>query len=269
MGRREIIPVRVWMGYALSGLEGGDGRQRFYRELGRVFMPATVQMMAPLGLTAYVPGVVPPARCADVPDEVALVFYESFDAYEKACVSSTAGRAYGLLHQTVFDFRGARRPPSHSGFPSLFEAEAFAAGQIPYASLFSADGNWQEGVWQTAVAVLGNADCDVACARRHLSRRLAEIQAAPPEGLTAAFTAVQGACIVIWTQWSSGPAAPLVEDLPGLQIHCNLAAAPAAVPMDLAAQYDGIDVGPGSSFSFQFKTRTGKNTGREKQCLSD
>jgi hypothetical protein len=96
--------IRVWRGYRSSRyLHNYAG---FAESLKGVFIPQTSQQLTPLGLLNYFPAIVPESkRRSDVfiPDEVALVIYPSKDDYDSA-QTSVAGKAYGALHSTVFNF---------------------------------------------------------------------------------------------------------------------------------------------------------------------
>src|SRR4029077_7232271 len=92
-------------------------RSVFIEKLGTVFMPMTVQMQRLFGLTAYLPAILPETKSEGMPDEIALVFYQTQGAYHEAkrCVG---GRSYSELHQLLFDM-----PASASSFPELFIGE--------------------------------------------------------------------------------------------------------------------------------------------------
>jgi hypothetical protein len=92
-------------------------RSVFIEKLGTVFMPMTVQMQRLFGLTAYLPAILPETKSEGMPDEIALVFYQTQGAYHEAkrCVG---GRSYSELHQLLFDM-----PASASSFPELFTGE--------------------------------------------------------------------------------------------------------------------------------------------------
>jgi hypothetical protein len=77
-------------------------RSVFIEKLGTVFMPMTVQMQRLFGLTAYLPAILPETKSEGMPDEIALVFYQTQGAYHEAkrCVG---GRSYSELHQLLFD----------------------------------------------------------------------------------------------------------------------------------------------------------------------
>jgi hypothetical protein len=92
-------------------------RSVFIEKLRTVFMPMTVQMQRLFGLTAYLPAVLPETKSEGMPDEIALVFYQTQEAYHEAkrCVG---GRSYSELHQLLFDM-----PASASSFPEMFTGE--------------------------------------------------------------------------------------------------------------------------------------------------
>jgi hypothetical protein len=118
----------VWRGYALdrSHMDG------FYQTLGSTFIPITAQVMCKLGLTAYLPAIIPIDRTPMVPDEIALVFYRSQTEYQLGANETPAGRAYQKLHSSVFNFDVTRLglPASASGFPIMLE-DVCESGQ-PY-----------------------------------------------------------------------------------------------------------------------------------------
>jgi hypothetical protein len=105
--------VRVFRGRKNRPLK----RSVFVEKLGTVFMPMTVQMQRLFGLTAYLPAVLPETKSEGMPDEIALVFYQTQGAYHEAkrCVG---GRSYSELHQLLFDM-----PASASSFPEMFTGE--------------------------------------------------------------------------------------------------------------------------------------------------
>jgi hypothetical protein len=92
-------------------------RSVFIEKLRTVFMPMTVQMQRLFGLTAYLPAILPETKSEGMPDEIALVFYQTQGAYHEAkrCVG---GRSYSELHQLLFDM-----PASASSFPEMFTGE--------------------------------------------------------------------------------------------------------------------------------------------------
>ena len=118
------IPNRVTVPVPADAVRVFRGRKNrpvkrsvFIEKLGTVFMPMTVQMQRLFGLTAYLPAILPETKSEGMPDEIALVFYQTQGAYHEAkrCVG---GRSYSELHQLLFDM-----PASASSFPELFTGE--------------------------------------------------------------------------------------------------------------------------------------------------
>ena len=105
MTKANISGVRVWRGY--RKLEHLDGEMHaFEKQLKSIFIPQTAQQLEPLGLLNYFPVLVPKKDCRGevrIPDELALVVYPSKTHYQRA-QTSVAGKAYGALHSTAFNF---------------------------------------------------------------------------------------------------------------------------------------------------------------------
>jgi hypothetical protein len=95
------------------------------------------------GLAAYLPMVLPHEHAEELPDEIALVFYRTQQAYTDSKLYP-AGRAYSDLHELVFDLDVSR-----SGFPNLFAGE-FELNQ-PW-HLFSNTADWQTGLADVLIA---------------------------------------------------------------------------------------------------------------------
>lgn len=116
--------IRVWRGFRSRAFL--SNRTGFEEKIGSIFVPQTAQQMEPLGLAAYFPALLPDSRAISndvnlkIPDEIALVVYPSNEIYKRATGESVAGRAYGLLHSTVFNFDTESEPhipKSTSDFP--------------------------------------------------------------------------------------------------------------------------------------------------------
>lgn len=101
--------IRVWRGWRLASLaQSADGFDRFVRDLGATFVPATWQVMHRYGLLGYVPSVLAKDKDASLPDEVAILVYRSRDAYA-AAKDFVAGRSYSIMHGALFEFADAKR----------------------------------------------------------------------------------------------------------------------------------------------------------------
>nr|PMI33597.1 hypothetical protein BCU47_09135 [Enterovibrio norvegicus] len=124
--------IRVWQGYR-NELYRND-INGFLEKLGNIFIPITVQLMTPMGLHMYYPSIVPHSvspSSSVLPDEVALVGYTSQDVYTAASRGSVAGRSYGALHSTVFNFSASDIPASTSEFPVRYQGSASFDWNVP------------------------------------------------------------------------------------------------------------------------------------------
>ncbi|MEW6659713.1 MAG: hypothetical protein AB1424_13735 [Thermodesulfobacteriota bacterium] len=235
--------VRVWRGFCLEGLD----QSRFLEMLGSIFIPATVKCQTPLGLTAYLPSVLPMNKPQGVPDEIALVFYESQESYRTA-KETLAGRTYSKLHDLVFS------PASLSGFPTLF-VDALLP-DTPY-HLFDAAVDWQHGVCRVFVGVrpapkagsdfLKDAAAWLAAERARTGR---------PDG---AIVAASQNYLVYWEHWPDADSAAQsrASNLAGLAtpvLHHE--AAPQTVPEGFWDRYPGLKVSGGETFCFRFPRRS-------------
>jgi hypothetical protein len=124
---------RVWLGWRAAKLRDAEGWDTFVDHLKKIFIPATWQVMPAFGLLAYLPSVFTKDEGDDWPDETALLVYDDTDNYELHR-KKVAGRAYGLLHQTVFEFDG--EPRSRAAWAEAWPAPApkLAAWWWPAAS---------------------------------------------------------------------------------------------------------------------------------------
>lgn len=74
----------------------------FLADLGKRFIPAAPKTHAKNGLVAYLPAVPTAKKAAFLPDEYAVIAYESADVYTKAR-ATPEGNAYSELHWELFD----------------------------------------------------------------------------------------------------------------------------------------------------------------------
>lgn len=108
------LALRVWRGWRSSRLQGPDGWSAFVAGLGETFVPATWRVMGRYGLRCYVPSLLTEDKHEGMPDETALLFYESQQSYD-ASKKTVAGRSYSVMHQALFNF-SAPAPVSSSGW---------------------------------------------------------------------------------------------------------------------------------------------------------
>jgi hypothetical protein len=132
--------IRVFCGFRNPNLS----EAQFFTQLGQTFMPGTPYMLQPLGLAAYLPGVLSnPA--ANLPQEFALICYASPEVWDKAMHSTLRGRVYNQTHGGVYAM-----PPSGASFPAFVENLPGTAVDPYY--LFQQATDWQVGGSKVAVA---------------------------------------------------------------------------------------------------------------------
>jgi len=224
--------VRVFRGFKRPAL----GFEKFVHELESVFMPMTVQMQRLYGLTAYLPGLLPPDHGEVMPAEVALVFYRTQNAYQEAkrCVG---GRAYSELHDLVFDMNASR-----SSFPRLFMGTV--EPDQPY-HLFDTSVDWQAGWARLVVGRVPNGAAPDA-----LIARVRE-EATALQRSRGSFDAVIF-CVtpryLLW--WEHSPDAAPAADRFGQVTEAVFARAPRLVriPHDITAPYTGLTLQPSGDF---------------------
>ena len=247
---RPVRPVRVWVGYALPTYRSADQRTRFCSLLGSIFMPATVQLMAPWGLSAYLPCIVPLDADRSAPDEVAVVFYQSTEAYSDAAHRSVGGRAYELLHQTLFDFDAAHGPASRSGFPVLFDDSTFGDAANAYFYLFAKAPDWQQGAASVQVCLYQGDD--LAAFRTQVGQWAHRIQDVQADGLDVIFS-LQDRVLVVWAHVTEGEPPQLWSSTDqAVRTLLHSGCVPVVVPPDVSADYAGIEAASGQALNLRF-----------------
>ncbi len=241
--------VRVWRGFRTPGLEPADFRDK----LGTVFMPSAVETQAPLGMTAYLPAVLPDDKPDSVPDEIALVFYESREVYGQT-FATVGGRAYGLLHQTVFTTWRSPTSPSKSGFPVLLGDEL--KSDTPY-HLLRSRADWQHGLCRVLVGCRPEAQTPAEF-HRALHTALARVRQEPPRGLDGVIFSASDDCLVYWEHWRDGDSAeevPIAGLAELVAVILQATAAPRRVSSDFFEPEKGIEIEGAACFNFQFQRR--------------
>ncbi len=234
--------VRVWRGFRLTQLS----QEVFFGKLGSIFMPGTVQIQAPVGLTAYLPSVLPAEKHPAAPDEIAVVFYEYQNAYHEA-KETVGGRAYSDLHGLVFDL-----DRSTSGFPVLFDGKLEA--EMRY-HLFEEHVDWQNGSASTFVGVRsGGSGQEFLDAVADWLKGVQD----RGDGLDGAIAVASPDYVVYWEHRPEGAGAgsgcPGLADLAQPVYQQVIPSHP--LPERLWDTYPGIpDVAGGESFNFQFQRR--------------
>jgi hypothetical protein len=126
--------IRIFSGFRLPTLT----KERFFTELGEVFMPGTPYMQAELGLSSYNPAVLDSEGDPELPDEVALIVYASRVKYDTTRMTLRR-RMYTHSHAGVFDM--AR---SLGQFPGTVEAPERPTERVSWR-LFESQVDWQYG----------------------------------------------------------------------------------------------------------------------------
>lgn len=243
--------VRVWRGYSLET----PTKNKFHEKLRTTFIPGTPQFQAPLGLTAYLPAVLPADVPNGLPDEIALVFYETQQDYNEA-KDTIAGRAYSDLHGTVFSFAPPRR--STSDWPTIFAGAL--EREKPYF-LFDKNVDWQSGNVNVLVASRGESSSEDQFLN-DVTAEVAKIQAATLPGLDGAIVVVASDYFVYWEHWTDVESAKksLIMDLAKDKV-VNLSRSfeSVAVPGKLHQAYEGLkEIVGGEALNVQFLRRLEK-----------
>jgi hypothetical protein len=243
--------VRVSWWYRAIGLD----RERFQKNLGRIFIPSWVQIMAPLGLTSYFPTAIPEDACPDVPDETAIVFFESQEVYNGRR-DATGGRLAGYaLHQVVFDMSN-KEPPrvSYTGWPvPMGDAVAPATSY----HLFDDEADWFHGVTDHFVGVRPDALAQDAFLRA-VHEGMSALRERRPEGLEGLLFGATPDVLMVWAHWDSerpGREGLLANLKKKLRAVLDATAQPAQIPQTLADAWPGLDVRDGDAFDARFIRR--------------
>jgi hypothetical protein len=246
-GSAPVAPdsVRVWRGYALNRTQ----RDAFYQTLGSTFIPVTAQVMSKLGLTAYLPAVVPSDPTPTVPDEIALVFYRSQADYQQNANGTTAGRAYQKLHAGVFTLGATPpgQPTSASSFPIPLN-DACVSGQPYY--LFPEATDWYQGTSDVFVGVFEGDGQKLAASVLQAAKTL---QTNRGPGLDGFILLVVDNVLIYWRHWQSA-ASPRPWDI-GLQFRTVLSTSARVVDVNPSeyARYNGLAVQPGQYLNVHFE----------------
>jgi len=193
---------------------------------------------------------------AGIPDEIALVFYETQQHYNEA-KDTIAGRAYADLHGTVFSFTPPRR--STSDWPSIFSGAL--EREKPYF-LFDKNVDWQSGHVNVLVASRGESSSEDQLLN-DVTAGVAKIQAATLPGLDGAIVVVASDYFVYWEHWTDAESAKksLIPDLARDKlVHMSSSLQSIAVPAGLHQTYSGLkEIVGGEALNVQFLRRLEKS----------
>ena len=238
--------VRVWRGFCQP--DALENKERFRRQLGQIFIPCTTQLLPQAGMTAYLPTVLPDEIPQAVPDEIALVFYRSQEAYS-ASFGHTGARVQGLLHQPVFSFeKGHRR--SLSGFPKFY------SGKIKFDQayyLFEDSIDWYFG---ETINLVGSRPekVDTKTWKEAIAEILSELQKNRPRYLEAGIFAASEEYVVFWEHWNKqGKASAALRSLKKLaNTEMCESAARVSVPQNVVSRFSGLPIEGGEFFNMRF-----------------
>lgn len=101
---------RFWIGYKLDNIS----EQKFMNDLNQRLLPDLIKLAAGKGLNSYSPYVTPKNH-GDLPDEIALITYDSEEVY-RSIRSTVPGTAYSDLHWELF-----KKDVSKSTVPVQFD----------------------------------------------------------------------------------------------------------------------------------------------------
>jgi hypothetical protein len=142
--------VRVWSGFRRPAMTHPD----FLAALGDTFVPGTLTMLKPLGISAYIVAVLVDDD-PELPGESALVVYSSPDHYRAVTRDNLRGRVHRASHFAVFDMDRSR-----AVFPTLWDPGNATSDTF---HLYAKDIDWQTSrVFFTAVARAAGGTANVA-----------------------------------------------------------------------------------------------------------
>jgi hypothetical protein len=239
--------VRVWRGYAVDR----PHLDAFHQALVTTFIPITTQVMGKLGLTAYLPAIVPSDPTPTVPDEIALVFYRSQADYEVGAYGTTAGRAYQNLHLSLFNFASTRPelPASTSGFPILLKGSC-ESGQPYY--LFSDEVDWYQGTSDVFVGVCNSDKQELA---ESVLQAAKSLQANRVAGLDGFILLVVDDVLIYWRHWElPGAREPWNIDLELRKVLHTNARVVEVDPSEYAI-FRGVSAGVGQYLNIHFNRK--------------
>lgn len=243
--------VRVWRGFRLPTLPV----EKFYADLGTVFIPATVKFQIDAGLHSYTPAVTVglDGKPDYVPDETAILFWKSQQTYWNGFTRLSV-RTYTLTHGGVYITTGT--PLSRADFPILYAGPATLNVDAP-VFLIDKDADWMSGTIRHLVAECPR-NVDGATFKANVAAALSKIQTMVP-GLDGAIACIGDEYLVYW---ELGPLAPgsnaPISGIPLLQPLLTgwnkvLTPAPTFLPIGIYDEWPGMDVRAGSSFNMQFE----------------
>jgi hypothetical protein len=187
--------VRVFIGSRRADLP----EDQFLTTLGATFMPGTPYMLQPLGLAAYLPGVIDGTLDGRLPHEIALIVWPSQMIQRKATRDTLRGRVYTQSHAGVY------APSSGATFPVLLDQ--FDAVLPGSCYLFSDPVDWRSGTFHMTAAVTGSAGLKGVEFRRAVLQYLGSSREKLVQcGQDQCIVALQDEFLIIWSHYSNSVA---------------------------------------------------------------
>lgn len=198
-------------------------------------------------MTAFLPTLLPADKPDAVPDEIALVFYESKKTHART-FESVAGRAARMLHRPLFE------PGVRTDFPRRLGDELVA--DQPYY-LVPGRADWYLGSCHVLVGTPA-AGQDANSFRTGVLEILHDLKSQPPPALGGAIVSVSDGYLVYWEHWAEpgheneGAVAGLSERV---RVVLLKEARPAKIPADFDVPYDGLEIASGDCLNVRFVRR--------------
>ncbi len=249
---QSAIPVRLFWGFRRREVS----QEKFFQALGSVFIPSTVSVMNDASaLEAYLPAVIDTQMSPWVPDEIAVVVYRSLSDYHRAHNQLLGGRAYQLLHDSVFEPLAS----NSRNFPQALPEDGLLTPDTPYY-LVHQQPQWQLGTTRLHIFIRRPDEAapsfvnHVATCVKHIANLLAHT-ANVDAGPDCVLVRYNSACITYLEHWPLGN----VSDTFALQFHDFTTpmgvytAKPQRVPAYLnSADPNWLTVKPGDFLNMQF-----------------
>ena len=242
--------VHIWRGYRNSSLTSAQ----FLQYLGQTFVPAATLMQPAIGLRGYLPGIFSSDDLpAGVPEETALLFWDSQAAYQ-AAFNTLAERVYTLTHAPVYNLT-----KSKVGFPGALN-QPLQIEQPVY--LLNQPADWMLGqAFQLLLSLPGGATPALLSSLGSWGQGVAN---SPPAGLAGAYLLAGQQYVLWWELWvaEAQPSSALRDHLSGLgTVLANGPSLPAALTASLDISWQGITVQAGDLYNMQFNRPTCPSSG--------
>ncbi|MDA9951660.1 hypothetical protein N9D31_03690 [Oligoflexaceae bacterium] len=184
---------RVWQGWKRDDLSTA----KFLKAL-ESFMPLTPKTHAKNGLRGYTVAIPPKQNAAWIPDEFALVTYESKEIYEKA-KATPEGQKYGAAHWDLF-----KKGPSKSKVPTRLHLRQRVQLKADAAyDVLSLPVNWRRG-YTTFYMGIRRKGLSQSTYEKGMSRHVEGVKRAfYPMGMTAYIVMLDNRYEIAYQNWKS------------------------------------------------------------------